>query len=867
MLKTSWVRFIALKRFGVINSAVFLLLLTASCLLGQTVQPGVNTGIPPEWVQETEFAKDTSSTSTNQDPYGQSLVLYEKQENVLTSESFTHLVKEITSVTGAQKEANLSISYDPSFQKLTIHKVVIHRNGQVLERLDPGKFKLIQQETDLNRQIYNGTVSAVLFLDDVRVGDQIEYAYTLSGHNPVWQNQYANQFLAGFSVPVRHVKYRLLWPEGRELYFRSFGTDAKPAVTELGSLRQYLWDFQNVPAVVVEDRVPSWFPAFPWIQVSSFKNWSEVAEWATKLYADTKADTSALKDCIAKLQRPGTTAEATILSALEFVQNEIRYLGIEFGPNSYHPTDPLTVLQRRFGDCNDKAFLLCTLLNGLGFQATPVLVATGIRHTLPDLLPAPTDFDHVIVRITANGRTYWVDPTDPYQHGPLSERRLSNYGFGLLLQPGETGLTPMPQAGSSSAETETTETFQVGGQKAPTRLTVVTTFKNFDAEWMRALLADSGSDVCAKSYLNEYARFYPSMTSSAPLMIDDHADENILTITQQYSIPNFWVLSADKQRYTGQFYPLGIHAWITKPSTVSRSMPLELSFPRRRIVHTEIDLPRQFKISSLTNTIAGPAAELHVLRTAPPQKVRLDYEYCTRTNCVPVSLVPEHLKSIDEMEKAIDFSLYWQNMELLSARWFNWPIFLTALLFTAACLVGLMVCYRRQCRRAGSPPPLPLTASNSHLQGLGGWLILVALGLFSSLFLNTLQVVQSLKCYSFYTWQALTTPEGSNYNPAWGPLLTFELLAKLAMILLVGFNLILFFQKRRGFPRWFIIMLAANAFIVISDIIALQTFIHTPVTPADSAKHVQSVFHVVIGSCIWIPYMCVSLRIKATFVR
>ena len=146
MLKSSWGRDIRFRIFGVIYSAFVLVFLTSSALNGEIAQPVVNVGNIPEWVEETEFAKNDASSTTNQDPYGQSLVLYEKQENARTTESFTHLVKEITSTTGAQKEANLSISYDPSFQKLTIHKIVIHRNNQALDRLDPSKFKIIQQE-------------------------------------------------------------------------------------------------------------------------------------------------------------------------------------------------------------------------------------------------------------------------------------------------------------------------------------------------------------------------------------------------------------------------------------------------------------------------------------------------------------------------------------------------------------------------------------------------------------------------------------------------------------------------------------------------------------------------------------------------
>ncbi len=249
-------------------------------------------------------------------------------------------------------------------------------------------------------------------------------------------------------------------------------------------------------------------------------------------------------------------------NALEFTQNDIRYLGIEFGPHSFNPTDPAVVLRRRFGDCKDKAFLLCTLLRGLGYDATPVLVATGLRHTLPDFLPSPNDFDHVIVRVVAGSATYWLDPTRSHQRGPISKRYLPEYSFGLPIKPGETQLSSIPFSGAPASETITTELFQVGGQKSPAQLTVTSASKGFDAEWMRAVLASEGQERLAKSYLNDYAQRYPGIVPSAPTVIEDSLDSDTFTFRHAYRITNLWMLSTDKKVYNCQFYPLGIHGWI-----------------------------------------------------------------------------------------------------------------------------------------------------------------------------------------------------------------------------------------------------------------------------------------------------------------
>src|SRR5258706_5003529 len=404
--------------------------------------------------------------------------------------------------------------------------------------------------------------------------------------------------------------------------------------------------------------------------------------------------------------------------------------------------------------------------------------------------------------------------------------------------------------------------FSVGGQKAYAKLNVKSTYKGFDAEWMRAFLTSEGRERLAKSFLNDYAQRYPGVMPCTPMAIEDSPNSDTLTFTHIYSITNFWVLSADKDRYTCQFYPLGIHTWITKPRTALRSMPMELSFPRGRYVHTTIELPREFKLSNFTNTFAGPAAELRVKRAYRGQTLWLDYEYRALTNFVPVSLTAEHLNSLDQMENALGYSLDWQNMDsVASTSQFNWPIFLLAVIYTATFSIGAALFCRHQCRLLPAQPPLV----DRTLSGLGGWLILVGIGLIPGPLRLLLNMSRTWGCFSLLKWQALTNPRGIPYQPVWGPLLTFELLGQLSILIFSFLVLLLFFQKRLIFPRWFIALLVLNAFFVVTDTIGVQFLkVSPPTAPTDPSR---GLMQVIVGCGIWIPYMCKSRRVKATFIR
>ena len=108
--------------------------------------------------------------------------------------------------------------------------------GKSTDRLEPQKFKVIQQETGLERQLFNGELSAVLFLEDIRVGDVIEYAWTRTGSNPILKGHFTESFLVEWGMPVEKQYHRLLWPPGKGLTIKNHGTTVSPAIRKAENL-------------------------------------------------------------------------------------------------------------------------------------------------------------------------------------------------------------------------------------------------------------------------------------------------------------------------------------------------------------------------------------------------------------------------------------------------------------------------------------------------------------------------------------------------------------------------------------------------------------------------------------------------------
>jgi hypothetical protein len=157
-------------------------------------------------------------------------------------------------------------------------------------------------------------------------------------------------------------------------------------------------------------------------------------------------------------------------------------------------------------------------------------------------------------------------------------------------------------------------------------------------------------------------------------------------------------------------------------------------------------------------------------------------------------------------------------------------------------------------------------ADTIKYEGLGGWLILVCIGLI----LNPIYVVfliwtEFLPAFEPETWDLMTNPTSEYYNPYWTPVIIGELVGNAVYLVLSLFLLWLFFTKKRLFPMAFIFMYAYQfAFITLDSYVVSLVF---PEIAMFDEEFLKQLGRTSISGLIWITYMCVSKRVKATFVN
>lgn len=158
------------------------------------------------------------------------------------------------------------------------------------------------------------------------------------------------------------------------------------------------------------------------------------------------------------------------------------------------------------------------------------------------------------------------------------------------------------------------------------------------------------------------------------------------------------------------------------------------------------------------------------------------------------------------------------------------------------------------------------TKTHSKYQGIGGWLTFVALGLLVTPVVLVIHLLGTyLPLLTDGTLQALSDPSSEAYHPLWIPLITFEVVGNLLMLLGYCYLLYTFFKRSETFPKSYIFLTIASLIFIAVDFFAADLI--PAVAEQDDSEMLEQLIRAAIGCAIWVPYMLKSKRVKATFVE
>lgn len=775
--------------------------------------------------------------------------------------SYRRIASKAINAKGVESIANIEIRFDPSYSTLTLHSIDIVRGGHVIPKLPTAQVRVLQRETSLDYRVFDGTKTASVFLDDVRVGDVVDYSYSVRGSNPVFGGREFGAAPLQYSDPVARLRVRLLAPAQRLLAIESRHAGIEPTVAERGGERIHEWDLHDVAAQIVEDGTPGWYDARPMVRWSEYPDWGAVARWAWPLY-ETARIAAPVRAQAERIAREVSSDPAErMLAVLRFVQGEIRYLAVSIGPGSHAPSGPERVLERRFGDCKDKARLMVAMLSALGIEARAALVATERERGIGDLQPSPGVFDHVIVRARVGGREFWLDPTRPPQEGDSEHVRQADYGLALIVDPATRALSPVPQSARTLSRRSITTVFDTShGLDATVDYTITTKAEGGRADALRAELATTNREALQQQYLNYYARYYPKIAVAAPIEVIEDAPNNRVTTIEHYRIDDFWTDAGDRRQATIEVPE--VDDLLRQPSAVVRKSPLRLSHPQEFSQQTEVLLPEDWTVTPETTRVEDAAFLFERRTQGGGRRIVIEDRYQSRTDEIPAADVVRYAGNLAHALEATGFQLTYRATASKNGgsalERFNWPIGALVVLLATLWSAIAVAAYRRD----PPPRPRPLPGADSGPQGIGGWLILPTLALVISPFRMLYEMRDLFGVFDAGTWAALTAYGSASYSPLWAPVLLFELAANLGLVIFWLLLAVMFFQRRCGAPRLYIAVILGGIAVRFVDLLLGGLMPVSPIEPSDWVEIGRDS----VAALIWIAYFLRSKRVRATFV-
>ncbi len=810
----------------------------------------------PAWASQLELPL---SISVNERKIvdGYYYLISSSQMNVATEEIYVNYAIKVQNKAGIQNTSEISINYDPAYQSAVFHFVHVIRGKEKLNKYNQKEVKVIQREDNLESKIYDGSLTAHLSLADIRVGDIIEYAYTIKGRNPVFKGKFFTSLDMAYSAPVSLIYNKIVAPTNRKLNYKTIGEGSfKPNISSNNGFTSYEWQVNCNNPLDAEENVPSHYNPYPFIDVTEYNSWEEVVNWAIPLYNENKPLAKKLKDKTSELTKDKLAVEEQIVAVFRFIQNEVRYMGFEVGVNSHKPHSPNLVFENRFGDCKDKAYLFCSMLKEIGVKAYPNLVNTYFKANVKNELPSPWHFNHVTVCVELNGNSFYLDPTGSHQGGTLRTIQYPDYGYTLLIKPGTKGLTSIKNS-NALKRTTLKEIFTYKSLTAPVELVVTTRYEGVDADDARYRFETNSEADIEKEYIDYYTNLYKTVNIIGNINTKDDLENNVFATYERYDLPDILITETGQKKL--QIFPDALLGNINIPKTTKRKYPYKLVSPYEYIQQIIIKHPGDWftvkERKNINNSCFGYF--FNSQNGEEPNSFELVYGFKTLKEEVSVEEMNGYTKDLEEVKK---YNLF--EVTIPDATTLTTPESRSSAVMAVIALVVASLCafFANKLYSYDERPHYP-----NYGNPIGGWLLLSAIGLILAPILNIIAFYKA-DYFNISILDFISNPLAPIYNPLMAAFLLFEMIFFIVIISFQILILILFTQRRSTVPKFVVLCYILLLGLGFWEIVFLNLFVPNPTDNPMVKQAYYTLGGTAISAIIWIPYYLKSVRVKETFV-
>ena len=280
--------------------------------------------------------------------------------------------------------------------------------------------KAFAQTPEGQRQEASSIEKASVRFRNLEVGSTVvlQYAHYPRRGGALGDDYYSE---GSFSSPGRHIdrmKWVIVAPKGKELHL-DVDPRVKHATSEVadprgGASAVHELSRDDVPALPSEPSMVPFADLQAHVVVTTLPSWDSFIRWERAILDESFPTDPGLDALALRLTQGATTPRDKLGKLFAFVAQEIRYQQeYESILAGWQPHRSSVVLQRKYGDCKDKATLLIALARTVGVDLEFAVLATH-RLGHPDRKVVFPKFNHAIVYVPAQPgfeAAFFTDPT------------------------------------------------------------------------------------------------------------------------------------------------------------------------------------------------------------------------------------------------------------------------------------------------------------------------------------------------------------------------------------------------------------------------------------------------------------------------
>jgi Protein of unknown function (DUF2569) len=460
--------------------------------------------------------------------------------------------------------------------------------------------------------------------------------------------------------------------------------------------------------------------------------------------------------------------------------------------------------------------------------------------------------------------THWLKPSATEQRGPLSQIYVPPFGYALVLRPGITELTPFQPPPASFPVKKIVENYRVPPPDKIADLEVISEYYGLAADRTRAFFRENTREEIQKRYLEYYTRIFPDAKTQKPPWYEELPGENACRVTESYVIPRLWQLNDEKNRYTLYLQPLEVYSAIGSTISPQRQDPFRLEYPNTVIEEINVQMFEDWPSRDDGANISNEFFRVHDVPSVDGSSLQFRFSYESLKDHVEIADIEKFNEEISKAKDTLGYSLRYQTPEQIkkakSLGAFNWPVGASAFCFFATAGFFAHGYFRRSKLAQPLPPPCDTPA---QLNGIGGWLILLAIG---QVLLPLGLIKPGFDVFSLTmdtsSWRSLTDPTELGYNAWWAPALLFEIFFNVGAFVFAVLLVALFFTKKVAWRRAFVLF---SIFFLVGALLDTVLVNGIPSAAEPLIMSLLTLAPGVVAAAIWIPYVSFSKRVKATF--